>query len=146
MARPPATGGLPVSLPCRGRFADRLPLATCRGIRSPCSRAGGGSWGRYTPVQAAKTVLPVFGGIRCVPWPPLPDANTPLVLFIGVISGRFEAGFPVSVCNPAKFKKSPAAMSGGASVSKAGRWGRGAEGARQDTNPDAVPQFRKSSK
>src|SRR5712692_4406825 len=43
-------------------------------------------------------------------------------------------------------KKGPAAMSGGASVSKAGRWGRGAEGARQKINPAAIPRFRNSQK
>src|SRR5947209_4447732 len=43
-------------------------------------------------------------------------------------------------------KKGPAAMSGGASVSKAGRWGRGAEGARQKINPAAVPRFRNWSR
>ena len=41
-------------------------------------------------------------------------------------------------------KKGPAAMSGGASVSKAGRWGRGAEGARHKINAAAVPWFRSS--
>ena len=33
-------------------------------------------------------------------------------------------------------------MSGGASVSKAGRWGRGAEGVRHDINPTAILRFR----
>jgi hypothetical protein len=48
----------------------------------------------------------------------------PLRPFIGPISGRFEAaraGFQSCTTR----KKGPAAISGGASVSKAGRWGRG---------------------
>ncbi len=70
-------------------------------------------------------------------------ANTPLAAVIGLIPGRFEAVSPIRRCNPAKrTKKDPAAMSGGALVSKAGRWGRGAEGARQDSNPAGVPRFR----
>src|SRR5437879_459288 len=76
-------GGLPISLPCRGRFADPAPaLSACRGIHPPYSRAGGGSRGRCTPARVARTDLPVFGGIRCVPWPPLPGANTPLAAVI----------------------------------------------------------------
>jgi len=37
-------------------------------------------------------------------------------------------------------KKGPAAIGGGALVSKAGRWGRGAEGARHHDNRG--PEFR----